>query len=124
MTLLKEEIEKKFPFITILTYGGNEYIGIVINQDPHVTGFYDFNLIKTTEERARFLELGEIWWWESNRKIPISIFLRNDIKDFAYIIKTFVTRDVKVLMGPIVSLLALTEKRIKRRSVQLIKRVR
>ena len=124
MTLIKEEIEQNFPFITVLTYGNNEYIGIVINQDQFVTGFYDFNLIKSPEERTRFLELGEIWWWESNRKIPISIFLRNDIKEFSYIIKTFVTRDVKVLMGPIVSLLSLTEKRIKRRSVQLIKRVR
>ena len=124
MTLERDTIEQHLPFITVLTYGGNEYIGIIINQDAHVTGFYDYNLIKLPEERSRFLELGETWWWESNRKIPISIFLKQDIQEFYYIIRTFATRDVKIVMGPVVNLSDLLEKRVKRRSVQLIRRVR
>lgn len=65
--------------------------------------------------------MGEIWWWESNRQIPINIFLRNEMQQFRYAIKTFNSKDVKVILGHVVNLLNLSTKRIKRKSVQLIR---
>jgi hypothetical protein len=122
MVKLRDSIEKQFPFITVLDYGENEYVGIMINQDQYVTSFYDLEVIKSPEEKNIFLDLGEIWWWESNRQIPINIFLRKEIEPFRYCIKTFNSKDVRVILGPVVNLMNLSLKRIKRKSVQLVRK--
>jgi hypothetical protein len=119
---ISKELQENFPFITVITHIEHEYVGIIINQDNQVTSMYDINLIKTEEERQRFLELGEAWWWESNRQIPINIFLNKEIIDFRYIIKNFNTKDVKVLFGPVTSLNDIIVKRIKRKSITLVKK--
>jgi hypothetical protein len=100
-----------------------EYVGIVINQDAQVTSFYDYSMIKTDPEKERFLELGEAWWWESNRQIPINIFLHKEIVEFRYIIRNFTTKDVKVMLGPCTSLNDILIKRVKRKSITLVRKV-
>jgi len=120
--MLLKNIEKDFPFISVVTYGGNEYVGIISNQDSLVTNMYVFTAIKTNEEKSRFLDLGHVWWWESNRMIPINIFLRNEIKEFQYCLQSMNTKDVKISFGPCVNLTDLTVKRIKRKSVQLVRK--
>jgi hypothetical protein len=124
MAKLRDNIEQKLPFISVLNYGELEYIGIIINQDQYVTSFYDLNAIKTLEEREIFLDIGETWWWESNRQFPINIFCREQIQPFHYAIKTFNSKDARVVLGPVVNLMNLTMKRVKRKSVQLVRRVR
>lgn len=119
--MLLEEIQEKFPFLSIVQYGGAEYIGIIINQDQWVTSMYVYTNIKTTDEKQRFLELGESWWWESNRTIPINIFLRNEIQQFKYCIITMNSKDVNVTSGPVVNMNDMVIKRIKRKNVQLIR---
>ena len=74
MVKLRDNIENQLPFISVLTYGELEYVGIVINQDQYVTSFYDLESVKTDDEKTILLELGEAWWWESNRQVPINIF--------------------------------------------------
>lgn len=96
-------------------------MGIVINFDDYVTSVYDISVIKTDEERRTFLEMGEVWWWESNRKIPISIFLKKEMQLFRYAIKTFNSKDIELVFGPIVNLSEIAEKRIKRKSIQLVR---
>jgi len=122
MTNLTEKIQDQFPFITVVVYGNQEYVGIVINQDNNVMSFYDYNILKSEEHKRIFLELGEVWWWESNRLIPINIFLRKEMDPFIYSIKNFSSKDVTVLMGPVVNLHNIMLKRVKRRSVQLIRK--
>ena len=78
----------------------------------------------TPEEKAKLIELGEIWWWESNRMLPINIFLRKEMGAFKHIQRTMNSKDVKVTHGPTVNLNKLTVKRIKRKSVQLLKKPR
>lgn len=119
--LLKEQIEDDFPFITVITYGNHEYVGIIINQDNNITSIYDYNILKGEDHKKVFLEFGEIWWWESNRMIPINIFLRREMEVFRYAIKNFTTKDVQILMGPVVNLHNIMLKRVKRRSVQLVR---
>jgi hypothetical protein len=121
MNNLTERIQDQFPFITVITYGNQEYVGIVINQDNNITSFYDYNVLKSEEHKKIFLEFGEIWWWESNRMIPINIFLRKEMAAFQYIIKNFSSKDVKVIMGPVVNLHNIMSRRVKRRSVQLVR---
>lgn len=124
MARLTDNIEQNLPFISVLTYGGEEYVGIIINQDQFVTSFYDYNAIKTIEEKSAFLNVGETWWWESNRQFPISIFCKDQITPFHYAIRTFNSKDVKIILGPVVNLMNLTLKRVKRKSVQLVRKVR
>ena len=84
---ITENLQENFPFISVLTHVDHEYVGIIINQDAQVTSIYDYTSIKTDEEKTKFLELGEAWWWESNRQIPINIFLLKEIIELRYAIK-------------------------------------
>ncbi len=122
MPKLREDIEQNLPFITVLMYGEDEYVGLIINQDQYVTSFYDLNNLRSPSEKTSLLELGEIWWWESNRQVPINIFLKTEIEPYRYAIKTFNSKDVKILLGPVVNILSLSLKRIKRKSVQLVRK--
>ena len=119
-----EEFQNTFPFITCIRCCDDEYVGIILNNDIQVTSIYDFSVLKMEEHQRRFLELGEIWWWESNRKIPINIFLKADMIPFRPIIKTFNSKDVSIVFGPTVNLSEIAEKRIKRKSIQLVKNLK
>lgn len=120
--MLTKDIEENFPFLSVVTYGGNEYVGIIINQDSTVTSMYVYTDLKTEAEQRAFLELGDTWWWESNRLIPINIFLKNEMIAFRYSIVTMNTKDVRVTIGPCVNLGNLSIKRVKRKSVQLVRK--
>lgn len=120
--MLLKDIKENFPFISVVTYGGNEYVGIIVNQDANVTNMYVYTKLKSNEHKNRFLELGNVWWWESNRLIPINIFLRNEIHELSYSMFSMNTKDVKITLGPCVNLSALSTKRIKRKNVQLIRK--
>lgn len=115
-------LQENFPFISVITHVNQEYVGIIINQDAQVTSIYDYSAIRTEEEKQRFLELGEAWWWESNRQIPINIFLSKEISEFKYVIRNFSTKDVKLLFGPCTSLNDIIVKRIKRKSITLVRK--
>ena len=120
--MLTKEIQENYPFISIVSYGGNEYVGVIANQDQFVTSMYIYTALKTIEEKMAFLEIGEIWWWESNRMIPINIFLRKEMVIFQYSLMTMNSKDVKVTIGPCVNLNNLAIKRVKRKNVQLVRR--
>ena len=113
----------QYPFISYLTYGGNEYIGIVQNSDEFITTIYDYSLLKTLEQKSRYLELADQWWWESNRLVPINVFLKQDWLDFKVCLKTFNSKDVIIQHGPYVSLREIAQKKSKRRSISLVRRV-
>jgi hypothetical protein len=116
-------LQENFPFISVIVHVNHEYVGIIINQDAQVTSMYDYSMIKTDEEKQRFLELGEAWWWESNRQIPINIFLAREIIEFRYVIRNFSTKDVKLMHGPCTSLNDIIVKRIKRKSITLVRKI-
>lgn len=120
---LFRKLTEKYPFITLCIYAGNEYIGIVQNQDDLVTTIYDFGALHTANQKQRYLELANVWWWESNRSIPINIFLRNDWEDFRFCLRTFVNKDLDILHGPVCSLNDIARKKSKRKSITLVRRV-
>jgi hypothetical protein len=120
--MLTKDIEENFPFISVVVYGGQEYVGIITNQDQYVTSMYVYTELKSPIEKQRLIELGETWWWESNRMIPINIFMRKEMEPFRYCLITMNSKDVKVTLGPCVNLNNLAIKRVKRKNVQLIKK--
>jgi hypothetical protein len=117
-----EEIKEKFPFLTGLRCQSHEYIGIIQNSDDRIISFYDYESIRTAEEKVIFLENGETWWWESNRLLPINIFLQGQMQQFRYCIKTVVNKDVEIMFGSCTSLNNIMKKRIKKRQIQLVRR--
>ena len=120
--MLLKEIENQYPYISVVAYGGNEYVGIISNQDAFVTSMFIYTELKTIDEKESLLDLGDIWWWESNRMIPINIFLKKEMQQFNYSLLTMNSKNVKIVIGPCVNINNLSMKRVKRKSVQLIKR--
>jgi hypothetical protein len=116
------EIKEKFPFLSGLRCQTIEYIGIVQNSDDKIISFYDYESIRTPEEKKVFLELGETWWWESNRILPINIFLQGQMQEFRYCLKSVVNKDIEIMFGSVTSLNNIMRKRIKKRQIQLIRR--
>ena len=120
---ISTNLQENFPFISVINHVNHEYVGIIINQDAQVTSIYDYSSIRTDLEKQQFIELGETWWWESNRQIPINIFLSKELSIFRYVVKTFATKDVKVLFGPCTSLSDIIVKRVKRKSITLVRKI-
>jgi hypothetical protein len=121
---MRDQFQEKFPFISCVKSNDKEYVGIVINFDDYIASIYDLSMILGETERTAFLEMGEIWWWESNRKIPINIFLKSEMQVFRPFIKTFNSKDAELIFGPTVNLSEIAEKRIKRKSIQLVRSVK
>jgi hypothetical protein len=117
------KLADKYPFITLCVYASTEYVGIVQNQDDLVTTIYDFGNIQDIETKRQFLELANVWWWESNRSIPINIFLKSDWDPFRDYLKTFANKDLEIIHGPVCSLISIARKKSKRKSITLVRRV-
>ena len=118
-----KQLLSQYPFISYITYGGNDYIGIIQNFDEVITTLYDFGTLKDAELKKVFLNLGETWWWESNRLIPINVFLKQDWIMFKTCLRTMNSKDVEIKMGPYVSLKEMSTKRSKRKSITLVRKI-
>jgi len=114
----------KYPFISWCQYADAEYVGIIQNRDDTVTTIYDFAALIKQQDKLDFLELGSVWWWESNRSVPINIFLRHDWDRFRFTLRTFNNKDLTVIHGPVCSLSDLARKKTKRRSITLVRRIK
>ena len=116
-------LTQNHPFITVCSYANQDYVGIVQNRDDMVTTIYDYGSIVDNDVKEKFLELGEVWWWESNRLIPINLFLKEDWALFKPFLRTFNNKSLIVVHGPTCSMSDLGKRRSKRRSITLVKRM-
>ena len=57
-----QKLSDNHPFITVCSYAGQDYVGIVQNRDELVTTIYDYGSIVDQNLKNRFLEMGETWW--------------------------------------------------------------
>ena len=118
-----KRLTENHPFITVCSYANQDYVGIVQNRDDMVTTIYDYGAITDNTIKEKFLELGEVWWWESNRLIPINLFLKDEWLPFKPFIRTFNNKSLIVVHGPTCSMNELSKRRSKRRSITLVKRL-
>jgi hypothetical protein len=118
-----EKLTEKYPFISLCMYANSEYVGVIQNKDDVVTTIYDFGAVADQMDKMQYLELASVWWWESNRSIPINIFLRKDWEQFRYTLRTFVNKDLEIMHGPACSLLDIARKKSKRKSIMLVRRL-
>ncbi len=115
-------LRDKFPFLSLIRKGDLEFVGIVQNEDSNVISFYDYGKLMMPQDKVRFLKCGETWWHESNRKLPINIFLKGDFKYFRSTLVTLNSKDIEIIEGPTVRLQDIFNKRVKRRTIQLVRR--
>lgn len=118
-----KRLSEKYPFITLCLYAGNEYVGIIQNRDDTITTIYDFGDIRNPELKRLFIDLANTWWWESNHSIPINIFLKTEWDIFKPYLRTFSNKDLEILHGPVCSLLDISRRKTKRKSITLVRRV-
>ena len=118
-----DQLTEKYPFMSLCVYANVEYVGIIQNQDDTITTIYDFGGIQDTELKHLFLDLANIWWWESNRSVPINIFLKNDWNPFRTYRRTFINKDLEILCGPVCSLNDIANRKCKRTSITLVRKV-
>jgi hypothetical protein len=118
-----KRLSENHPFITVCSYANQDYVGIVQNRDDVVTTIYDYGAIIDSAVKERFLELGDIWWWESNRLIPINLFLKDEWAIFRPYLRTFNNKSLVIVHGPTCSMTELNKRRSKRRSITLVKRL-
>jgi hypothetical protein len=117
------KLTENHPFITVCSYAGQDYVGIVQNRDDLVTTIYDYGSIVDSSVKEKFLELGDCWWWESNRTIPINLFLKSEWDPFKIYLRTFANKSLVIIHGPVTSISEISKRRIKRKSITLVKRM-
>ena len=122
MNEIFKTLRDKFPFLSLIQKGDMEFVGIVQNQDNNVISFYDYGRLMSPQDKMRYLKCGEIWWYESNRKLPINIFLKGDFKYFRTTLVTLNSKDVLIIEGPTVRLSDISKKRVKRKTIQLVRK--
>jgi hypothetical protein len=122
MNEIFKTLRDKFPFLSLIRKGDMEFVGIVQNQDNNVISFYDYGRLMQPQDKMRYLKCGEIWWYESNRKLPINIFLKGDFRYFRTTLVTLNSKDVVIAEGPTVRLSDISKKRVKRRTIQLVRK--
>ena len=115
-------LRDKFPFLSLIQKDDMEFVGIVQNQDTNVISFYDYGRLMSPRDKMQFLKHGETWWYESNRKIPINIFLKGDFRYFRTTLVTLNSKDIKIVHGPTVRISDISKKRVKRRTIHLVRK--
>ena len=118
-----KKLSENHPFITVCSYASQDYVGIVQNRDDIVTTIYDYGAIIEPLVKEKFLTLGDVWWWESNRLIPINLFLKEEWSMFRPYLRTFSNKILIIAHGPVCSMNELSKLRSKRRSITLVKRI-
>ena len=118
-----QKLTENHPFITVCSYANQDYVGIVQNRDDMVTTIYDYGSIVDPVIKEKFLELGDVWWWESNRLIPINLFLKDDWAIFKPYLRTFNHKSLVIVHGPVCSMAELNKRRSKRKSITLVRKM-
>lgn len=112
---------KTYPCVTVIEHDGQIYYGIIKIKSKQYITLYCFDSMNENLQEDLLL-LANNWWWQSNRTIPISLFMCDEMVKFEPYTKRFDTPSVKVLSGPVISLSDLPTKRIKRRNIVLKKK--
>ena len=111
-------LRDKFPFLSLIRKGDMEFVGIIQNEDNNVISFYDYGRIMLPADKMKYLKCGEIWWYESNRKLPINIFLKGDFRYFRTTLVSLNRKDVEIVHGPTVKLSDISKK-TKQKNIKL-----
>ena len=109
-----KNIIKSKPYFSLMEYGDTYYFGLILNNIDFICTFYDLEKIQEIHV-DKFLNFVEQWWWESNRKEPINLFLGSKMQEFVYAIKHLSAKEMKIIMGYNITI---EEKKVKKRNTR------
>tara|TARA_R110000868_G_scaffold22642_3_gene92766 strand:+ start:9095 stop:9469 length:375 start_codon:yes stop_codon:yes gene_type:complete len=115
------DLQQRYPFLSVVEYLKQEYLGIIQQADQQFISMYTWDNNWIDSRKKQFLLCGETWWWESNRNIPINLFLGKQFLQFRNVLKTFASKESSVVQGPVVNLRDMLTKRVKRRTITLVR---
>lgn len=122
MSGVLDQMLDQFPFIACLvTEKGGEVVGIVQNVDQSFVNIYEYDRIRSQDSRRRFLELGERWWYESNRIIPVNVFIGRKFDEFQQVLIGHSRKSITESAGHCVNLHETYGRRVKKRRVELVR---
>ncbi len=110
-----------YPFVTVIEHDAVIFYGIIKIKSKQYTTLYCFQEMDESHQEDLLL-LANDWWWQSNRTIPICLFMQEQIEKYEKYTKRFNTDQIIVHSGPVISLSDLRTKRIKRRNIVLKKK--
>ena len=118
------EILEKFPFLSYGTLRDQPYLGIIQNSDNRFLSMYVLDLIQDENMRLLLLQFGETWWWDSNRQIPINMFIKDPrFRMFRGCLRQFARKEFDLLAGHEVSLADAMARRVRKRVVTLVRKL-
>ncbi len=115
-----EVIRETYPFFSILILRDGLHVpGIIQNSSSSLVWIYQFEDIQDQAQRKQFLEYGKIWWNQSDRTIPIEVFIGQEFDVFREHLKGYPRKNVDTIHGHLVDLGETFRRRIKRRIVSV-----
>lgn len=114
-----EVIRDTYPFFSILVLkDGQQVAGIIQNSTPTFVWIYQFDGVQKPQ-RKLFLDHGRTWWNQSDRTVPIEVFIGPEFDIFRPCLKGHPRKNIDCVHGHLVDLGETFRKRIKRRIVSI-----
>lgn len=114
-----EVIRETYPFFSILILrDGAQIAGIIQNSSPNLIWIYQFEGVPK-ELRKQFIDYGRTWWNQSDRTIPIEVFIGPEFDVFRPQLKGHPRKNIDCIHGHLVDLGETFRRRIKRKIVNV-----
>jgi hypothetical protein len=115
-----EETRAKYEFMTFVVFKDDVIVGIVQNETPKILMVYQFDLLRSTEEKELFLQYGDEWWWGSNHSVPINLFIGDRFEAFEYVLKGYPRKPIEEIIGPTFSLAERYLRRVRKKRIEIV----
>jgi len=115
-----EDTRSKYEFMTFVVTKDDVIVGIVQNETAKLLMIYQFDLIRTTEEKEQFLSFGDEWWWQSNHSIPINLYIGDPFEAFEYVLRSYPKKPIDQLIGPTFNLADRYLRRVRKKKIEIL----
>jgi hypothetical protein len=115
-----EVIRTKYEFMTFVIFKDDMIYGIVQNETPKILMVYQFDLLRTDEEKKGFLDFGNEWWWGSNHSVPINLFIGDRFELFEYALRGYPKKPIETMIGPTFSLADRYLRRVRKKRIEIV----
>ena len=115
-----EDLRAKYEFLTFVIFKDDMIYGIVQNETPKILMIYEFDLLKTSEEKEQFLQYGNEWWWGSAHLVPINLFIGDRFEVFDYVLKGYPRKPIENLIGPTFNLAERYLRRVRKKRIEVV----
>jgi hypothetical protein len=114
-----EDTRTKYEFMTFVLLKDDIVVGIIQNETPKILMIYQFDLLKSLEEKEQFLQYGDQWWWGSNHSVPINLFIGDRFECYEYCLRGYPRKPIETIIGPTFNLADRYLKRIRKKRIEI-----